>query len=116
MGLYGYDNKLLKSYRGHKNEYFCIDAKFVKNKHTNKYMILSGSEDGKVCGWDLNSQRLLFTVSAFERKIKDMRLATNKDIANQHSLSLQERERMLGGGGFVSKAIKANIEGRQTMA
>ena len=55
MGLYDYQNELLKSYKGHKNEHFCIDAKFIKNKHSNKYMILSGSEDGKVCGWDLNS-------------------------------------------------------------
>ncbi len=58
MGLYNYQNDLLKSYKGHRNQFYNIDAKFVKNEKTNKYLILSGSEDGYLYGWDLNSQRL----------------------------------------------------------
>jgi len=55
MGLYNYQNDLLKSYKGHSNTLYQIDAKFVKNKKTGRDMILSGSEDGFVYGWDLNS-------------------------------------------------------------
>ena len=58
MGLYNYQNDLLKSYKGHSNTLYQIDAKFVKNKKTGRDMILSGSEDGHVYGWDLNSQNL----------------------------------------------------------
>ena len=58
MGLYNYQNDLLKSYKGHANTCYNIDAKFVKNKKTGRDMIISGSEDGYVYGWDLNSQRL----------------------------------------------------------
>lgn len=58
MGLYNYENELLKEYKGHVNKSYCIDAKFIKNKKTEDYMILTGSEDGVLYGWDLNSQRL----------------------------------------------------------
>ena len=58
LGLYNYQNDLLKEYKGHVNESYMIDAIFTKNKKTNKHMILSGSEDGVLYGWDLNSQRL----------------------------------------------------------
>ena len=58
MGLYNYQNDLLKEYKGHVNESYQIDVKFIKNIRTGKTMILSGSEDGCLYGWDLNSQRL----------------------------------------------------------
>lgn len=58
MGLYNYQNDLLKLYKGHKNEFYPIEAKFVKNRKTGRHLILSGSEDGYIYGWDLNSQRL----------------------------------------------------------
>lgn len=58
LGLYNYQNDLLKEYKGHMNESYQIDAKFIKNKKNNSYMILAGSEDGTLYGWDLNSQRL----------------------------------------------------------
>lgn len=58
MGLYNYQNDLLKEYKGHVNESYLIDVKFIKNIRTGKTMILSGSEDGCLYGWDLNSQRL----------------------------------------------------------
>jgi WD40 repeat protein len=55
MGLYSYQNELLKEYKGHQNDCYIIDAKFVKNSNTGRYMILSGSEDGNLYGWDFNS-------------------------------------------------------------
>lgn len=58
LGLYNYESELIKDYKGHVNNQYLIDAKFFKNKETGKYLILSGSEDGCIYGWDLNSQRL----------------------------------------------------------
>ncbi len=55
IGLYNYQNELLKLYKGHLNNFHQIDAKFFKNEQTGKYMIVSGSEDGYIYGWDLNS-------------------------------------------------------------
>ena len=55
MGLYNTQNDLLKEYKGHVNECYQIDAKYIKNSKTGRYMILSGSEDGYLYGWDLNS-------------------------------------------------------------
>ena len=56
IGLYNYQDEQLKLYKGHQNQFHKIDAKFVKNETTGRNMILSGSEDGHICGWDLNSQ------------------------------------------------------------
>ena len=53
MGLYDYQSQLLKEYCGHKNNSYMIDSIFVKNK--NQWLILSGSEDGNLYAWDLNS-------------------------------------------------------------
>ena len=58
MGLYNYNNDLLKLYKGHQNSFHQIEGKFVTNETTGKHMILSGSEDGAIYGWDLNSQRM----------------------------------------------------------
>ena len=58
IGLYNYNNDLLKDYKGHRNDKYPLDAKFVKCKKTGNQMILAGSEDGNLYGWDLNSQRL----------------------------------------------------------
>ena len=58
MGLYNYQSELIKDYKGHVNNQYLIDAKFFKNKETGKYLIMSGSEDGTIYGWDMNSQRL----------------------------------------------------------
>ena len=57
MGLYDYQSQLLKEYKGHKNTNYMLDSTFVKNN--GKWLILSGSEDGQLYGWDLNSQKLV---------------------------------------------------------
>lgn len=36
-----------------------MDAIFVKDKTTDKMLVLTGSEDGRINGWDLNSQKLV---------------------------------------------------------
>lgn len=53
LGLYNFKNDLIKEYTGHLNTEYCLDATFVR--HADKMMVVSGTEDGKVCAWDLNS-------------------------------------------------------------
>ena len=53
LGLYNYQNELVKQYVGHKNQEYCVEGLFVKR--ADKMSILVGGEDGRVCGWDLNS-------------------------------------------------------------
>lgn len=55
LGLYNYQNDLVKQYVGHLNEEYCVDGLFAKNPDNGQMMILYGSEDGRVCGWDMNS-------------------------------------------------------------
>ena len=82
LGLYNYNNDLLKEYKGHQNESYQIDAKFIKNKKTGKPMILSGSEDGYLYGWDLNSQRL---------QIK-LPIINQEEITNSQDGSIREQK------------------------
>jgi hypothetical protein len=53
------------------NEAYQIDAKFLKNNKTGRDMILSGSEDGHLYGWDLNSQRLQIKLPIIKDAIID---------------------------------------------
>ena len=62
IGLYNYKDELLKLYKGHQNNFHKIDGKFVRNETTGRNMVLAGSEDGYICGWDLNSQHLQIKV------------------------------------------------------
>lgn len=55
LGLYNYQNDIVKQYIGHKNEEFCVDGVFALNKKTQKMMVLYGGENGHISGWDLNS-------------------------------------------------------------
>lgn len=56
IGLYNYQNDLVKQYLGHKNQEYCVEAMFVKSKTDGRMQVISGSEDGRICGWDMNSQ------------------------------------------------------------
>lgn len=58
IGIYNYRDELLKLYKGHRNSFHQIEGKIVNNEQTGRHMILSGSEDGHVYGWDLNTQKL----------------------------------------------------------
>jgi COMPASS component SWD3 len=55
MGLYNFDNEQLKIYSGHKNTEYSIEALFIPHPSTNRMTLLSGSEDGKINGWNSNS-------------------------------------------------------------
>lgn len=55
VGLYNYENELVKQYLGHKNEEYCVEGMFVKSKKNDRMMIVLGGEDGNLTGWDLNS-------------------------------------------------------------
>ena len=70
----GYDHKLIlcehepmkvrKTYEGHVNNKFCVNADFVRT--VREKMIASGSEDGKVYLWDLNTKELLQRLEGHE--------------------------------------------------
>ena len=57
LGLYDLQSNLLKAYMGHKNEEYCIDISLIrlKNLRGGRSVLLTGSEDGKLVGWDLMS-------------------------------------------------------------
>ena len=50
---------LLPSYRGHKNHRFCIFSAFCLNGADGGKRIISGSEDGHLYVWDLQSRAIL---------------------------------------------------------
>ena len=43
---------------------------FVKNKHSGKMAVVYGGEDGRVTGWDMNSQDIIFR-SQVDKKLAD---------------------------------------------
>lgn len=60
IGMYNYQNELVKQYVGHQNQEYCMEALFVKNPETQRANILIGGEDGRLTAWDMNSQDVLF--------------------------------------------------------
>jgi len=57
LGLYNYENEQLKSYTGKQNNNLAIEAKIVKDSQ-GQSVVMSGSEDGRLITWDLNSQEV----------------------------------------------------------
>jgi COMPASS component SWD3 len=56
LGLYDLDNKLIKQYSGHKNTEYCLDMCIANTEFKgNRNLIMTGSEDGRLIAWDLNS-------------------------------------------------------------
>ena len=60
------DVKVMKTFKGHRNEKYCIAADFlVYNKENqNIKAIVSGSEDGSIVIWDLKSREPLLRIPA----------------------------------------------------
>ena len=56
----GPEGKCVKTLSGHKNKKFCCAAIFYD--HENKEYVASGSEDGTVNFWELNSKRILCSI------------------------------------------------------
>jgi hypothetical protein len=46
----------VKQYLGHKNQEYCVEGLFVKSRRTQAMQVVIGGEDGRLCGWDLNTQ------------------------------------------------------------
>lgn len=57
LGLYDLQGKIKKSYSGHVNKDFCMDVGCYKYKGST--VLIGGSEDGSVCMWDLQTQKLM---------------------------------------------------------
>lgn len=53
--------KALKSYRGHTNERYCVHATFCV--HNGDAVIVSGSEDGNVLLWDLQTKTVAYRLA-----------------------------------------------------
>jgi hypothetical protein len=47
---------------------------FVKDRETERMMVVSGGEDGKITGWDMNSQELKFSSQVADS------ISTNKQM------------------------------------
>lgn len=77
IGIYNFQNELVKQYLGHKNQESLIEGMFVKDRHTGKMKVVYGGEDGKITGWDMNSQDVIFR-SQVEPKLegKSMLIST----------------------------------------
>ena len=57
LGLYDLNSNLLKAYLGHSNEEYCIDLCMARTNDLRggRTILMTGSEDGMLCGWDLMS-------------------------------------------------------------
>ncbi len=42
---------------GHKNQEYCVETLMVRAP--SGMMVLSGSEDGRICGWDMHTQDMV---------------------------------------------------------
>lgn len=65
LGMYDLQSNLVKAYLGHSNAEYCIDLCLAKmnNLRSGRTALLTGSEDGRLCGWDLMSQKVILNKS-----------------------------------------------------
>lgn len=61
LGLYDLHANMVKSYLGHTNSEYCIDLCVAKTTglRQGRSVLLTGSEDGRLCGWDMMSQKVI---------------------------------------------------------
>ena len=57
LGLYDLEGKLLKAYEGHKNTEYCLElcVPYLSNLRGGRNILMTGSEDSRLVGWDLIS-------------------------------------------------------------
>lgn len=53
------DVKVMKTYKGHTNEKYCVVGDFLMHEPDQLKCIVSGSEDGSIMVWDLNTKETL---------------------------------------------------------
>ena len=72
LGMYDLQSNLVKAYLGHANSEYCIDLSLAKmdNLRGGRSVLLTGSEDGRLCGWDLLSQKVILNKPMCPEPIK----------------------------------------------
>lgn len=60
--------RCVKSYRGHQNRRYCIPANYMIIEGVGE-MVVMGSEDGRLVGWELNERRMVVDVMVHERPV-----------------------------------------------
>ena len=65
LGMYDLQSNMMKGYLGHSNSEYCIDICLAKlnNLRSGRSVLLAGSEDGRLCAWDLMSQKVILNKS-----------------------------------------------------
>lgn len=101
IGLYNHKNELLKQYKGHLNESLQIDAKFVKNQKTGRDMIISGSEDGYLYGWDLNTQKLQIRLPVVQDQMENRVEDEDQDMLDQGQIQ--------SSNNIIDERVKARM-------
>lgn len=64
----------MKSYTGHENTQFCINAVFYKQ------FVISGSENGIICFWDLQSRELVHSLKSHEGVVSYIGISSELNI------------------------------------
>lgn len=57
------ESKIMKTYRGHANEKYCLISTFLIREADGTKRVASGSEDGDIVIWDLNSKKVVQRIS-----------------------------------------------------
>ena len=60
--------RCVKSYTGHQNRRYCIPANYMVIEGVGE-MVVMGSEDGRLVGWDLNGRLLVWEAKVHERPV-----------------------------------------------
>lgn len=70
LGLYDLQSNLVKAYLGHANTEYCIDLCIAKtpNLRQGRSVLLTGSEDGRLCGWDMMSQKVILNKTMSKKR------------------------------------------------
>ena len=57
LGLYDLTGTLIKAYEGHKNTEYPLElcTPYLSNLRGGRSILMTGSEDGRLVGWDINS-------------------------------------------------------------